>query len=202
MIAQLTGKVVKPNLTEVILDVNGVGYKVAIPMSTYDKLPQEGETATLLTHLQVSENDMSLYGFATERERMMFFLLITVNGIGSKTALNILSSMNIPSFCQALLDGDVKALKSLNGIGAKTAERMIVELRDKIADVVPEAIYGGADAPPPQTKEMDDAVAALEQLGFQRAKIQKAVADLVTEMPENQRNVENIVRKALQALNK
>ncbi len=201
MIAQLTGTVVKPNLTEVILDVHGVGYKVAIPMSTYDVLPREGEQVTLLTHLQVSENDMSLYGFATEKERMMFSLLTTVNGIGSKTALNILSSMNIPSFCQAVLDGDVKALKSLNGIGAKTAERMIVELRDKIADVVPEAAFGSPEAAP-ATKEMEDAVAALEQLGFQKAKIQKTVSELVAGIPENQRNVENIVRKALQALNK
>ncbi len=201
MIAQLTGTVVKPNLTEVILDVHGVGYKVAIPMSTYDVLPREGEQVTLLTHLQVSENDMSLYGFATEKERMMFFLLTTVNGIGSKTALNILSSMNIPSFCQAVLEGDVKALKSLNGIGTKTAERMIVELRDKIADVVPEAAFGNPETVP-ATKEMDDAVAALEQLGFQKAKIQKAVSELVAGIPENQRNVENIVRKALQALNR
>ncbi len=202
MIAQLTGVVVKPNLTEVILDVHGVGYKLAIPMSTYDVLPGEGKTVTLLTHLQVSENDMSLYGFATERERAVFYLLTTVNGIGSKTALNILSSMNIPAFCQAVLDGDVKALKSLNGIGTKTAERMVVELRDKVSDVVPEAVFGNAASAAPACKEMDDAVAALEQLGFQKAKIQKTVSELVSGLPENQRSVENIVRKALQALNK
>ena len=203
MIAQLTGTVVKSSLTETILDVQGVGYRVFIPMSTFDVLPREGGKVTLLTHFQVSENDMALYGFATERERAVFLLLITVNGIGSKTALNILSSMNIPSFCQALIEGDIKALKQLNGIGAKTAERMVVELRDKITDIVPEAAFGSPEAASAvSSREVEDALLALEQLGFQKNKIQKTVTDLVAALPENQRSVENIVRRSLQALNK
>lgn len=204
MIAQLTGNVVRADLTEAVIDVHGVGYKVAIPMSTYDKLPREGGSVTLLTHMQVSENDVALYGFATEREMQVFKLLITVSGIGPKTALNILSSMNIPSFCQALAQGDIKALKRLNGIGPKSAERMIVELRDKIDKIAPEAQFaglpGGTDLP--NAREMEDALLALEQLGFQKTKIQKAVADIVMALPENQRSVENIVRKSLQSLNR
>jgi len=204
MIAQLTGSVVKADLTEAVLDVHGVGYRVAIPMSTYDVLPREGGSVTLLTHLQISENDMALYGFATERERDIFKLLITVSGIGPKIALNILSSMNIPSFCQAVVAGDIKALKHINGIGPKSAERMVVELRDKIEKIAPESAFNqakeavkGAGA-----KEMEDAILALEQLGFQPAKIQKIVSEIVLALPEDQRNVENIVRKSLQALNK
>ena len=110
MIAQLTGKVVSLNLTEVVLDVNGVGYFVSIPMSTYDVLPKEGGTATLLTYLQVREDALQLFGFATKNEIEIFKLLITVNGIGAKTALAILSSMNISVFCNAIVNADMKAL--------------------------------------------------------------------------------------------
>lgn len=203
MIAQLTGSLVKADLTEIVLDVHGVGYRVAIPMSTYDAMPREGGTVTVLTHLQISENDMALYGFATERERDIFKLLITVSGIGPKIALNILSSMNIPAFCQAVVAGDIKSLKHISGIGPKSAERMVVELRDKIEKIAPEAAFrqpGGPDAP--HSKEMEDAILALEQLGFQQTKIQKIVSDISAGLPEEQRSVENIVRKSLQALNR
>ncbi len=204
MIAQLKGQLVKASLTEIIVDVNGIGYRVAIPMCTYDVLPRPGEPVTLLTHFHVTENDMALYGFATEREKTIFELLITVSGIGPKTALNILSSMNIPSFCQALLQGDVKTLKRLNGIGPKSAERMIVELRDKIEKIAPEMAFSPAKTAGTEAglQEMEDALLALEQLGFQKEKIRKSVQEIVAKLPENQRSVENIVRKSLQALNR
>lgn len=205
MITQLTGILVKADLTTAVLDVNGVGYLISIPMSTFDALPRAGEKTTLLTHLQLSENDIALYGFATERERTVFGMLITVSGIGPKTALNILSSLNIPAFCQALASSDIKSLKRINGIGPKSAERMIVELRDKIDKIAPELAFGlpeaGSDAEAAASlREIEDAVSALEQLGFQRNKIQKAVTELAMALPENERSVENIVRKSLQAL--
>ena len=203
MITQLTGILVKADLTAAVLDVNGVGYLVSIPMSTFDALPRPGEKTTLLTHMQISENDIALYGFATERERTVFGMLITVSGIGPKTALNILSSLNIPAFCQALASSDIKSLKRINGIGPKSAERMIVELRDKIDKITPELAFGlpesGAESAA-NVREIEDAVSALEQLGFQRNKIQKAVTELAMALPENERSVENIVRKSLQAL--
>lgn len=204
MISQLTGTVLRAALTETILDVQGVGYRVFIPMSTYEQLPAPGGKATLLTHLQVSENDISLFGFATERERSVFELLITVSGIGPKTALNILSSMNIPVFCKALTSGDLKSLKRIHGIGPKSAERMMVELRDKIEKIAPELSSGGAAGSESNASspEMEDALLALEQLGFQRSKIQKAVEEIVLAMPEGQRSVENIVRTALRSLNR
>ena len=202
MIAQLTGKIVSLNLTELILDVNGVGYFVSIPMSTYDILPKEGGMATVLTWLQVREDALQLFGFAKKEELEIFKLLLAVNGIGAKTALAILSSMNIPTFCNAIVNADIKVLKHISGIGPKSAERMIVELRDKIVKLFPELTFANLPQDVPQSREMEDALLALEQLGFQRAKIQKAVADLVAKLPEQERSSENIIRKALRELNR
>ena len=202
MIARLNGKLVEAGFTQLILDVSGVGYLVNIPMSTYDALPRPGETVSLRTVMQVREDDISLYGFATEREKSIFELLITVNGIGAKTALNILSSMNIPAFCAALASGDVKALKRINGVGPKSAERMIVELRDKIDRIAPELAVGAAAADAELGKELEDALLALEKLGFQRTKIQKTVSDIAAAMPDEQRTSENIIRKSLASLNR
>ena len=202
MIARLNGKLVEAGFTQLILDVSGVGYLVNIPMSTYDALPRPGETVSLRIVMQVREDDISLYGFATEREKSIFELLITVNGIGAKTALNILSSMNIPAFCAALASGDVKALKRINGVGPKSAERMIVELRDKIDRIAPELALGSASAEAELGKELEDALLALEKLGFQRTKIQKTVSDIAAAMSEEQRTSENIIRKSLASLNR
>ena len=204
MIAQLTGTLIDASFTEAIVDVGGVGYQVLIPMSTFDKLPRpdEKKTVTLLTWLQVREDALTLFGFATRQERDVFLLLITVNGIGAKTALNILSCMNVPSFCQAVASGDLKSLKKISGVGPKSAERILVELRDKIQKIAPETAFGGGAAPTKVDKAVEDAILALGQLGFQGPKFQKLVADVALEIPEGQRSTENIIRKALQALNR
>ena len=205
MIAQLTGILAESSFTEAILDVNGVGYQVLIPMSTFDKLPRpdEKKSVTLLTHLQVREDALTLFGFATRQERDVFELLITVNGIGAKTALNILSCMNIATFCQAVASGDLKSLKKISGVGPKSAERILVELRDKIQKIAPETAFtGGAGAPAKADKAVEDAILALGQLGFQGPKFQKLVSDVALELPEEQRSTENIIRKALQSLNR
>ena len=204
MIAQLTGTLIDASFTEAIIDVNGVGYQVLIPMSTFDKLPRvdEKKSVTLLTWLQVREDALTLFGFATRQERDVFLLLITVNGIGAKTALNILSCMNVVSFCQAVASGDLKSLKKISGVGPKSAERILVELRDKIQKIAPETSFGGGGAPSKIDKAVEDAILALGQLGFQGPKFQKLVADVALEIPEDQRSTENIIRKALQALNR
>ena len=204
MIAQLTGTLIDASFTEAIVDVGGVGYQVLIPMSTFDKLPRpdEKKTVTLLTWLQVREDALTLFGFATRQERDVFLLLITVNGIGAKTALNILSCMNVPSFCQAVASGDLKSLKKISGVGPKSAERILVELRDKIQKIAPETAFGGGAVPTKVDKAVEDAILALGQLGFQGPKFQKLVADVALEIPEDQRSTENIIRKALQALNR
>lgn len=200
MIARLRGILVSASYTEALVECAGVGYSVNIPLCTFEKLPLPGNEVILQTTLIVREDDMSLYGFATKNELQIFRLLNTVNGIGAKTALNILSSLNIPVFCQAILSGDVKSLKKINGVGPKSAERMIVELRDKIRELSPESEIAAAGAQ--NSREAEDAVMALEKLGFNKAKIMDAVVKIANDLPEKERSVENIIRKSLQALNK
>ena len=175
MITRLRGTLVESSFTEAVIECAGVGYSVNIPLCTYDKLPQPGAEAILHTVLIVREDDMSLYGFATKRELKIFTLLCTVNGIGAKTALNILSSLNIPSFCQAILSADIRSLKKINGVGPKSAERMVVELRDKIRDMDPAAEFtAGTESSAAPDRNTEDAIMALEKLGFQRGRIQRA----------------------------
>src|SRR5262245_64777799 len=133
MITFLEGKLVEALPTQVTVVVQGVGYEVLIPLSSYDKLPQPGQDVKLLTHLVVREDAHVLYGFMTTAEREMFRLLVnTVSGIGPKIALNILSGINVTAFRGAVANGDVKALSQISGVGRKTAERIVVELKDKI----------------------------------------------------------------------
>lgn len=202
MIARLRGTLIDASYTEALVECAGVGYAVNIPLCTFEKLPLPGKEVILQTTLIVREDDMSLYGFATKQELQIFRLLNTVNGIGAKTALNILSSLNIPVFCQAILSGDIKTLKKINGVGPKSAERMVIELRDKIKEISPESQFGTAPAAAAVSREAEDAALALEKLGFNKAKILDAVVKIAADLPENERSVENIIRKSLQALNK
>ena len=127
MISRLTGKLVESDLTEAVIDVNGIGFSVSIPMSTFEKLPTVGGAVSLYTVLQVREDNMQLFGFATKEERTLFNLLTaTVSGIGPKLALNVLSCISIDGFIRAVSESDVKALSKINGIGKRTAERMVV----------------------------------------------------------------------------
>ena len=144
MIARITGKLVECEITEAVIDVGGVGYAITIPMSTYDKLPRVGETVTLLTHHHVREDAMVLFGFATAAERQLFRLLQTVSGVGPKVAIGILSGVAVEVFCQLIAAADIKGLSKLNGVGKRTAERLVVELKDKVAAVAPAAVAGGA----------------------------------------------------------
>src|SRR5215510_5694278 len=136
MITFLQGRLVDALPTQVTVDVHGVGYEVLIPLSSFDKLPPVGQDIKILTHLAVREDAHVLYGFISAQERDMFRLLInTVSGIGPKIALNILSGMNVTALRGAVANGDVKALSQINGVGKKTAERIVVELKDKIGPV-------------------------------------------------------------------
>ena len=132
MIAYLQGTIVQKNPTDLVIDVNGVGYAVNIPLSTFEKLEHSTGTVKIFTYLHVREDIMQLYGFATEAEREIFRLLISVSGIGPKMAQGILSGLSINEFKQAILDGNIPALTSISGVGKKTAERLVIELRDKL----------------------------------------------------------------------
>jgi Holliday junction DNA helicase RuvA len=201
MIAGLRGKLAEAELTSAVLDVGGVFYKALIPISTFDKLPRPGNEVFLHTLMRVSEDAVTLYGFATTEERQLFGMLTNVSGIGPKTALNILSGTTVQGFCAAIASADIKTLKKLNGVGPRTAERLALELRDKVASVSPSAAFAQAGPAAPSVKAASDAALALEQLGFKGDKVRKVTADIAASLPESERSVENILRKSLQALN-
>ena len=197
MITFLHGKLVEALPTQVTIDVNGVGYAVLIPLSSFNKLPAPGSALRLLTHLAVREDAHVLYGFVTAGEREMFRLLInTVSGIGPKIALNVLSGMNVTAFRGAVAAGDVRSLSQISGIGKKTAERIVVELRDKIgAAGAWEA--GSADRTlSAADQKLNDAVLALMALGFKQVEAGVAVRGAQAVLgPEAA--LEDLVRAAL-----
>ncbi len=169
MITFLHGKLVEALPTQVTVDVNGVGYEALIPLSSFDKLPQPGGEVKLLTHLVVREDAHVLYGFASAGERELFRMLINnVSGIGPKTALNILSGMNAVAFRGAVANGDVKALAQISGVGKKTAERIVVELRDKVGAAGAWEASSAARSLSPADQKLNDAVLALMALGFKQ----------------------------------
>jgi len=179
-----------------VIDVNGIGYEVLIPLSSFEKLPELGQAVTLKTQLVVREDSQTLYGFATNDERELFRMIQGVSGIGPRLALNVLSGMDVVSFKGAIGTGDVKRLSSINGIGKKTAERMVLELKDKLG-----LVSGAAAAPLGQAlaahdKPIADAAAALEALGTKPLEALKA-AQAARAMLGPQASVEELVRAAL-----
>src|SRR3989339_1757113 len=166
MIGSLTGTLKHKSPTEVVLDVNGVGYAVIIPFSTYEKLGDLESRVTLVTHLHVREDALQLFGFFTEEERFFFKLLISVNGIGPKIAQGILSGISVPELRQHIANGNISALTAIPGVGKKTAERLVIELRDKIGKI------GRGDAGHISTEDgselRQEALLALTSLGYNR----------------------------------
>jgi Holliday junction DNA helicase RuvA len=179
------------------LEVNGIGYEVLIPLSSYDKLPAPGQEVKLLTHLAIREDAHVLYGFMTEQERELFRLLInTVSGIGPKIALNILSGMNVTTFRGAVAKGDVKGLSQISGVGRKTAERIVVELRDKIGAAGAWEASSVQRGLSPVDQKTNDAMLALIALGFKQAEAHEAVRTAQTALGP-QASVEDLVRASL-----
>ncbi len=169
MITFLHGKLVEALPTQVIVDVHGVGYDVLIPLSSFDKLPLPGGDIKLLTHLAIREDAHVLYGFMTSAEREMFRLLInTVSGIGPRIALNVLSGMNVTALRGAVANADVKALAQISGVGKKTAERIVVELKDKIGAAGAWEALSATRALSDADQKINDAVLALMALGFKQ----------------------------------
>lgn len=197
MISFLQGKLVEALPTQVTIDVHGVGYDVLIPLSSFDKLPAPGNELKLLTHLAVREDAHVLYGFMTAAERELFRMLInTVSGIGPKIALNVLSGMNPTMFRGAVANGDVKALSQISGVGRKTAERIVVELKDKIGQVGALEASSAQRALSADDQKLNDAVLALMALGFKQPEAHDAVRASQAVLGP-QAAVEDLVRAAL-----
>ena len=197
MITFLHGKLVEALPTQVVVDVNGVGYEVLIPLSSFDKLPQPGGDVKLLTQLVVREDAHVLYGFMTATERELFRLLVhSVSGIGPKTALNILSGMNAVAFRGAVAGGDVKSLSQISGVGKKTAERIVVELRDKIGVVGALEAASAKHGLSADGQKLNDATLALMALGFKQIDAHEAVR-AAQAMLGAKASVEELVRACL-----
>ena len=197
MITFLHGKLVEALPTQAIVEVNGVGYEVLIPLSSYNKLPQPGQEVHLLTHLAVREDAHVLYGFVSAGERDLFRLLInTVTGIGPKIALNVLSGMSVTAFRGAVASADVKALSQISGLGRKTAERIVVELKDKIGAAGAWEATSERRALSGADQMINDAVLALIALGFKQPEAHESVRKAVAMLGE-QAGLEDVVRACL-----
>lgn len=193
MISFLRGTVVEALPQCLVLDVHGVGYEVQIPLSTFDAMnPVEGQTVTLKTHLHIRENAQILYGFASDAERDIFRLLIDrVSGIGPATAIAILSGLNVTAFKSAVVHGDVQAIARAKGVGKKTAERIVLELKDKVGMAATwEAQQQGMTSP-----SAADAELALVALGFKQTEARKAIVALSKASP--QATTDELIRAAL-----
>jgi len=176
MIGFLQGRLVEASPTLITVDVQGVGYEALIPLSSYDKLPQPGQDLKLLTQLVVREDSHVLYGFMTAAERELFRLLInTVSGIGPRTALSILSGISVTAFRGAVANGDIKALSQISGVGKKTAERIIVELKDKVGAAGAWEAASAQRTLNAEDQKLNDAVLALLALGFKQVEAHDSV---------------------------
>lgn len=196
MITFLEGMIEDKQPTHVVMNVSGVGYEVVIPLSSYDRLPGVSERCRILTYDHIREDAHQLFGFMTEGERRMFVLLLSVSGIGPKLALTTLSGLSIRELKVAIAEGDVKRLSSVSGIGKKTAERMVVELRDKLGvGEVLEASVGAKSLSESDVK-LRDAILALISLGYRRTEAQDMVTRVMSDSA-GQESVEDLVRKAL-----
>lgn len=172
MISRLTGKLVEKTPPQIVIDVNGVGYEADVSMQTFYNLPPLGETVQVFTQLVVREDAHLLFGFATTEERKTFRQLIKVSGIGAKTALGILSAMTADELAQAVAEEDVKRLSSAPGIGKKTAERMVLELRGKL---ITHTVTDGLFVAPSENDETNDIVSTLLALGYSEREAKAAV---------------------------
>ena len=196
MIASLSGILIESSCSGCVIECAGVGYEVLIPVSTFEHLPHPGEQVRLLIHTQVREDAITLFGFFSAEEKELFRKLIDVSGVGGKLALNVLSTMPAANFCSAVASGDVKAISRINGIGKRTAERLIVELKGKL-----DIAGGAAGNALPVNDAVSDAALALEQLGFKRDAINKVLNTLIAEIPPEEQNSERLLRAAMIKLN-
>jgi len=193
MIHHLKGKLVEKNPTYVVIECAGVGYFVNISLHTFSRI-NDSENINLFTHLQVKEDSHTLFGFAERSEREIFRLLLSVSGIGSSTARTMLSSLEPAQIRDAIANGNVPTIQSIKGIGAKTAQRVILDLRDKILKVYD---IGEVSAPANNTNK-EEALSALEVLGFARRPTEKIVDKVLAQDPSL--SVENIIKLALKNL--
>ena len=199
MIYSLTGKILKKTLDTVVISCAGVGYAVQVPLTTAESLPAPGREGTVYTVMNVTENDVSLYGFATEEQRSCFKMLTSVSGVGPKAGLAILSIMTPERVALAASSGDHKAFTKANGVGPKLAQRIVLELKDKVAKGFVDGIsledVAGAFADTQASQGSSQAIAALVSLGYSQSEAALAVSKIDAALP-----VEEIIKLALRSM--
>ena len=193
MITQLKGRMIEKSPTELVIDCNGVGYLVNISLNTFSKLT-DSESVSLFTHLQVKEDSHTLFGFFEKTERNLFRQLISVSGIGASTARTMLSSLNPGEIQSAIISGNVSIIQSVKGIGLKTAQRVIIDLKDKVSLISENDQFIGNIS----NTNQDEALSALEVLGYSRKQTSKLIEMLVNNSPEM--SVEELIKGALNKL--
>jgi Holliday junction DNA helicase RuvA len=199
VITFLEGRLVNALPTQATVDVNGVGYEVFIPLSSYDKLPAVGQPVRILTHLHVREDAHVLYGFMTAAERDLFRLLVNnVSGIGPKLALAVLSGMSVTNFKSAVVNSDVATLSKISGLGKKTGERIVLELKDKVGVAAAWEAASAAHAPTAEQERANEAVLALIALGYKQVEAHRAVREL--QEKERDKSAEELVKLALKQM--
>ncbi len=200
MIAWLTGKLQRKAADSVIINVAGVGYQVAVPVSTLNAIADPGDEVTLHIHTHVREDSLSLFGFGTELERDVFLLLMGISGIGPKLALTVLSGLSVQDLVAAIRSSDDSRLCGIPGIGKKTAARMCLELKDKVRQLAPAESPRTPLTPAASSGDWDDAVSALVNLGYKRPVAEEAVKKAQQALPDVR--IEELVREALSILMK
>lgn len=199
MITYLEGILREILPTQVVIEVHGVGYEVFIPLSSYDRLPPPGQSVRLLTHLQVREDAHLLYGFASSEERDLFRLLVNrVSGVGPKLALAVLSGMDVVRFKAAVVESDIASISKISGLGKKTAERIVLELKDKLGVAAAWEAASASKAPTEEVRVSNDAVLALIALGYKQVNAAKAVREVM--QGQTSLGTEELVREALKLL--
>ncbi len=199
MIGQLTGKILHKSPTETIIDIGGTGYQVNIPVTTFDRLPAVGETVTVFTYLHVREDALQLYGFSTKQDKELFRKLITISGVGPKLAQTVMSGLSYDELIRAIQQGNIAQLNKIAGVGRKTAERLVVELRDKLAEV--QLAEESTDV-----KTLDniqtEALLALTTLGYSRNASENALRSVLTERNGEDVSIEELIKAALRRLSR
>ena len=198
MIHHLRGRLVEKTPTYAVVECGGVGYQVHISLNTFEQLGSE-ESVMLHTHMVVREDAQLLFGFSQPEERSMFLLLLGVSGVGASTARMILSAMNVDQAAQAIQSGDVNAMKSVKGIGAKTAQRIIIDLQDKLGAIDAPAMPAASGAQGGHNNSRQEALIALTTLGFDRARCEKTLDQIMKDSPD-MTAVEDLIKHALKRL--
>ncbi len=199
MIARISGILIQKSVTHCVVDVHGTGYRIIVPLSTFYELPKEDQPVVLHVHTHVREDAISLYGFHTREEREVFQMMISVSGIGPKLAVNILSGIAAGELVRAVTEEDLKRLTGIPGVGKKTAERMILELKDKAAKLVRDDVTVCTVAVKTGDQVKEDALSALVNLGYKGSAVKDVVDQIMRKAPETP-SLDQLLKQALRTL--